>query len=91
MDWDQQLKFNEDEEDDTKMKGFDVEILVYNEPKNDKKVLVTLVEENIAEVVLKKWFFIKRILEDMFHMWLRRILKLIGSKLMFFDRKIVSL
>jgi hypothetical protein len=37
MDWDQQSKFNEDEEDDTKMKGFDVEISVYNEPKNDKK------------------------------------------------------
>jgi len=50
------------------MKSFDVEILVYNEPKNDKKVLVTLVEEYIAEVVLKKWFFIKRILEDVFHM-----------------------
>jgi hypothetical protein len=38
------------------MKGFDVEISVYNEPKNDKKVLVTLSEEYIAKVVLKKWF-----------------------------------
>jgi hypothetical protein len=40
MDWDQQSKFNEDEEDDTKMKGFDVEISVYNEPKNDKKFVL---------------------------------------------------
>jgi len=57
MDWDQQSKFNEDEEDDSKMKGFDVEISVYNEPKNDKKVRVTLVEEYIAEVVLKMVFY----------------------------------
>jgi hypothetical protein len=39
------------------MKGFDVEISVYNEPKNDKKVRVTLVEEYIAEVVLKMVFY----------------------------------
>ena len=49
------------------MKGFDVEISVYNEPKNDKKVRVTLVEEYIAEVVLKMVFYKENFRESVSH------------------------
>ena len=38
------------------MKGFNVEISVYNKPKNDQQVHVTLVEEHIPKVILKMVF-----------------------------------
>jgi hypothetical protein len=38
-----------------------------------------------------KWVLMKKIMEDVLNMWLMRIIKLIGSKFMFLDKKIVNL